>query len=371
MMFKKFSTWISIIPLTFLLNTVVTQAVGEDLSLLSTQDKVQLAETLRLKKLFGSLIWPGFGESNIPLIQYNEQYEFLIGHPGPSAPWISVKSDSFQGSPYHRRTNTEPQAFAVLVGDLWAGSLDTLGSMNRTMREQLQEKIPPEKLTPVMLKMMEVTPAYHSIALLHEAFHAYQATREQNRFLQVQKMYAFEKFYPFENEVFKNAWNEEGSLLASAGKEQDASVRLVLIERFLEVRAKRRSASSLSDELIAFERRLEWLEGLAKYVEIQFAEQGSSLQGDAKSKEYRVVRNRLQADFSFRVRRLGELDGDLRFYLSGAAQAMILDKISPGWKHNIMGKSHIGLEDLLAAVLKRNCIGRSFSPGVRKASEGY
>lgn len=350
---KESSKWIIFILASFLANTVIILAIGEDLPILSTEDKVQLIETLRLKKLFGSLIWPSFGEANIPLIQYNERYAFLTGHPGPPLPWTAVESDSFQGNMYYRRNVAESQAFAVPVGNLWAGSLDTLLHMNRSMREQLQEKIPPEKLTPVMLKMMEVTPAQHVVALLHEAFHAYQATKEQDRFLQAQKMYAFEKLYPFEDEAFKSAWNEEGLSLASAIKEQNASARLESIERFLEVRVKRRSASSLSDELIALERRLEWLEGLAKYVEIRFAEKGASLQGEAESKDYRIVRNRLQTDFSYRIRKLGDQDGDLRFYLSGAAQAMILDKVSPGWKHNITGKSHIGLEDLFEAVLEK------------------
>jgi hypothetical protein len=364
-MHNQFEKWILIYLVAFLVNTAGIQATEtnnkqsqlptktqEDLTVLSEEDKAQLIETLRLKKLLGSSIWPGFGEAEIPLIQYNEQYEFLIGHPCPSVVWVSVKNDSFQENSYHRRTNTEPQAFAVPVGELWAGSLDTIGHMNRSMKEQIKENVPPEKLTPAMFKMMEITPAYHIVALLHEAFHAFQATQELDRFLQAQRMYAFEKSYPFEDEAFKNAWNEEGSLLASAVREQDALARLESIEKFLEVRTKRRSTSSLSAELITFERELEWLEGLAKYVELQFAIKGSSMQ-EAESKGYRVVRNRLQADYYYRIKNLGDLHGDLRFYLSGAAQAMILDKVSPGWKQTIMGRINIGLEDLLKTALKK------------------
>ena len=357
-MLRRSSKWIIIILVTFLLNTVVIQAIGEDLSIMSTEDKVQLAETLRLKKLFGSLIWPGFGEANIPLIQYNEKYEFLIGHPGPPPPWTAIDSDSFQGNQYYRRDVAESQAFAVPVGDLWAGSLDTLVHMNRSMREQLKENIPPEKLTPAMIKMMAITPGYHVVVLLHEAFHAFQAAQDQSRFLQTQKLYTHQKLYPFEDEVFKDAWKEEGSLLASALKEQDESEKFEAITRFLEVRSKRRSEASLSAELISFERELEWLEGLAKYVELQFAIKGSSMQ-EAESKGYRVVRNRLQADFSYRLRNLGDLHGDQRFYLSGAAQAMILDTVSPGWKKNIMGQTNIGLEDLLETTLEKRESGAS------------
>ena len=333
------SKWILIYLLVFLGNTSGIHAIGtntrqdqkpikegEDLTVLSTEDKTQLKKALRLKKLFGSSIWPGFSEAEIPLILYNERYAFLIGHPAPSPPWAAIDSDSFQGNLYYSRNVAESQAFAVPVEDLWAGSLDTIGHMNRSMKKQIQEKIPPEKLTPAMLKMMEITPAYHIVALLHEAFHAFQATQELDRFMQAQRMYAFEKLYPFEDEAFKSAWNEEGSALFSAIREKDEAVRLKSIAKFLKIRLKRRSAASLSENLIAFERRLEWLEGVAKYVEMQFAEKGSSLKGEAISKDYRIVWNRLQADFSFRIRKLGNQNSDLRFYLSGAAQAMILDK---------------------------------------------
>jgi hypothetical protein len=367
-MHKLFRKWPLFCLGAFLLITVVAQATGtvnkqeqealkegEELTRLNSEDKAQLIEFLRLKKMFGSSVWPNFSEAEIPLIQYNDQYEFLVAHPSPPAPWVVVDNDTFQGNPYHRRNVEHSQAFAVPVGDLWAGSLDTLSHMNRSMKKQLQEKIPQEKLTPVMIKMMEITPTQHVVLLLHEAFHAFQAVQVQDRFLRANGVYTSEKYYPFEDEAFKNAWNKEGSLLAAAFREKDESERHELIQRFLEIRTKRRSDASLSQKLIAFERELEWLEGLAKYVEMRFSELGSSQKGEAESKVYRIARNRLQADFSWRIAKLGDLHGDLRFYLSGAIQAMILDKISPGWKLEIIRQENISLEDLLqtAVVNKR------------------
>lgn len=318
---------------------------------LSSEDKAQLTELLSLKKMFGSQVWPNFGEVEIPLIQYNERYEFLVAHPSPPAPWAVVENDKFQGSLYHRRNAKEPQAFAVPVGDLWAGSLNTLSHMNRSMKEQVQEKISSEKLTPVMIKMMEITPAQHVVILLHEAFHAFQAIQDHDRFLRAIGVYASKKHYPFEDEAFEKAWNKEGALLSSAFREKDETRRIELIQGFLEFRTKRRSDASLSPELIAFERELEWLEGLAKYVEMRFSELGSSQKGEAESKSYRIVRNRLQTDFSWRIAKLGDLHGDQRFYLSGAIQAMILDKISPEWKQEIMRQENISLEDLFQTAI--------------------
>jgi hypothetical protein len=356
--------WISICLVAFLGNTAgflgsigndgqdLQSRKGEDPTVLSEEDKAQLIETLRLKKSFGPSIWPGFSEAEIPLILYNEGYAFLIGHPSPPPAWTPVDGDSFQEKTYYRREGTGFQAFAVLVGELWAASLDTLGYMNRSMREQLRENIPPEKLTPVMLKTMEVTPAYHAVALLHEAFHAFQALQDRDRFQHAQKMYALEKLYPFKDEAFKSLWDAEGNWLASALREQDGAKRLEMIGRFLDVRAERRSKASLAEDLVIFERELEWLEGSAKYVEMQFAVLASAGQEAAGSKAYRIVRNRLQADFSYRIKKLGGLQGDLRFYLSGAAQAMVLDKVYPGWKKHVFGRKNTGLEDLLQSALE-------------------
>ncbi len=324
-----------------------SQKETEDLTTLNSEDKAQLVEFSRLKKMFGSQVWPDFGEVEIPLIQYNERYEFLVAHPHPPAPWTIVDNDTFQDKPYYRRAVEKAQAFAVPVGDLWAASLDTLSHMNQSMKELLREKIPPEKLTPGMLKMMEISPAQHVVGLLHEAFHAFQALRIQARFLRANSMYSLEKNYPFEDKLFRDVWNQEGSLLASALREDDDTERLALIRKFLDMRTKRRSDTSLSQELISLEREFEWLEGLAKYVEMKFAELGSSQLGEAESKAFRVIWNRLRMDFIYRLNNLGNLSGDLRFYLSGAIQAMILDKIRPDWKQEMIYQENVCLEDLL------------------------
>lgn len=313
---------------------------------LSSEDKDQLAELLRLKQVSGDLAWPAFGETNIPLLQYNERYEFLVLHPDPPPSWEVVEGDTFQNRSYFRRRAEMTEAFAVRVGGLWAGSLDTFGSMNRAMKEQLKKQISPEKLTPAFLKMMSIRPAHHVVALLHEAFHAFQAVMAHGRFKAANSVYSLEKEYPFGNEDFQSAWKREGELLASALRTRDEAERQELIRKFLETRTERRQKASLSAELVSFERELEWLEGLAKYVEMRFAELGSSGIDEERSRAFRIVKNRLQMDFYYRLMKLSDQRGDLRFYLSGAALAMLLDKTSPGWKKNFLDQDGAALEDL-------------------------
>jgi len=218
--------------------------------------------------------------------------------------------------------------------------------MNESMEEQLREQVPPEKLTPVFMKMMSFTPAHHVAALLHEAFHAFQAMFARERFESANSVYKAEKEYPFENEDFQKAWRKEGGILASALRTEDESERKKLIREFLDARKERRTIAALSEESVAFERELEWLEGLAKYAEMRIAELGSTGEDGKWSDDYRIVRNRLRMDFYSRLVRLDEQSGDLRFYLSGAALAMLLDKTSPGWKREFLNRRELSLEDL-------------------------
>jgi hypothetical protein len=58
----------------------------------------------------------------------------------------------------------------------------------------------------------------------------------------------------------------------------------------------------------------------------------------------------IQADYARLGTGLGYQSGDLRFYLSGMAQARLLDRLSPGWKDKVLpGPST--LEDLLREAL--------------------
>ena len=76
-------------------------AIPEPSPFLSARDKELLAEALRLKQILGDEVWPGFGSAAIPVIIYNEGYEFLTGpvNPLPRPPWVVVEKDDFLGQP--------------------------------------------------------------------------------------------------------------------------------------------------------------------------------------------------------------------------------------------------------------------------------
>ena len=321
-----------------------------------------LAEALHLRSTLGDEIWPGFGSTTNPQILYNEGYAFLVGHPDPppgwrtrpggptlGGPWEPVPGDRFRGEGYYRQRlipgGPEPQAFTHQVGDRWAGSIMTQEwariHLGQTIRESLPpvlEWIPPYRLLgPLFFRSAE----HHVTLILHEAFHAFQATVAQERFLRAEAATALEERYPWHDEVQEGAWEEELAHLADALAADDDEEATNLARRFLEAREARRAG--LGRELIRYEREREWLEGGAKYVEL------ASWRVADTTEAYRPVEG-IRDDGAFHgyerahrawQRELGQLrrsagQGETLFYYSGMALGFLLDRFLAGWKRRAM-----------------------------------
>jgi len=155
--------------------------------MLSPADKAELAEILRLKTDLGEEVWPGLSRLDIPLVLYNERYEFLVGEANPASPWEAVAADNFQGVPYFRRPARNPQSFAVAVGTWWAGSIGTLELMNSKGPFRLSRE-------------------FHVVLALHEVFHAFQAALAPQRFARAMSLYKSEERYPYQDPQFSSAW---------------------------------------------------------------------------------------------------------------------------------------------------------------------
>jgi len=301
-------------------------------STLSAEDKTEIVEALRLKKEAGDQIWPGLAGADIPVVVYNSVYEFLIGYENLPQPWELVTADDIQGAKYFRRAAREPQSFAVKIGERWAGSIASLDLM--------QSKIP-----------LKLGRDFHAVVVLHEMFHAFQAVQAPKRFKQALSSYKAEGRYPFKDKEFAAAWTEEGATLAQALKAEQDAVARRLAGRFLEIRKTRRARAELSRVLTDYERELEWLEGMAKRAEIRFYEIAGARPDLAPTLKFSpVLPFLLQYDFVRLEKQLGAQGGDLRFYLSGMAQARLLDRLRPGWQSKTTLEALI-LEDFLAAVV--------------------
>ncbi|MGZ7064743.1 MAG: hypothetical protein ACXVI6_00155 [Candidatus Aminicenantales bacterium] len=308
-------------------------AAAEPSPVLTARDKELLAEALRLKQILGDEVWPGLGSAAIPVIIYNERYEFLTGpvNPLPQPPWVRVEKDDFSGQPYYRRPAQNPQAFAVDLGKQWAGSMTSLEAMNRRPR-------------------FKFSADFYVVLLLHEVFHAFQATVAPARFREANAVYALEKTYPVKDPAFAKAWTEEGALLAAALKAKDPGETMDKVRAFLRQRDSRREPLQSGIMAANYERQLEWLEGLAKYAEIRFYELAAARSQEPAFAAYKPGLSYWTWDFVRLDKQLGTQEGDLRFYVSGMAQARILDRLSPGWKADFF-KEGRSMEELLISNL--------------------
>jgi hypothetical protein len=320
-----------------LMALISVRGASQDLgpAILSPDDKLGLAEVFRLKKDWGDRVWPGFAEAEIPVLLFNDSADFLVGVINPPPTWEAVDKDDFAGKIYYRRAHRKKiQAFAIPLGSLWAGSIGTMEFMN-------SRRLP-----------LKVSPDFWAVITLHEMFHAYQAGQAPERFKGALAVYARESGYPFQDKPFVAAWNAEGAALAQAIGATDRAGAERSAGEFLRLRRERRRQAELEPGLINYERELEWLEGLAKYAEVIFYESAAS----KGAEEGNPVRYKprffiFQMDLVRLEKALGGQAGDLRFYLSGMAQARLLDRLKPCWQKTAPMEGFF-LEDLLQTALR-------------------
>ena len=378
--------------LLLLLGGVVVSAVSnlflpvgsEVVDRLDEKEKALLAETFHLRETLGEEAWPGWSEATIPLVVYNEAYAFLIGYPGePDEGWTAVPAgtahgglwemvpgDTFLGRPYYRvplpADGTTPQAFTVRVGDEWAGALQTREWMRVAFIQELGEQLPSflQPIVPYRLvsNLFLGGSDKYIAALLHEAFHAFQGIRAPQRLAAAERaLRRYEERYPFADEGFQDSWQVELELLADALEAEAEAEVSALAAEFLQARAARREAFDLSPALVGYERHREWVEGVAKYMELEMWRLAATAPGYephpateelADLDDYDRFATAWSREVD-QIRRMAGDDGDGRFYYSGMAQAVLLDRLAPGWKARLLNEEAT-LDQLLSAAVQDN-----------------
>jgi hypothetical protein len=346
---------------------------------LSDPDKARLAEALHLRRAIGDLLWQGWGSAQIPMILYNEEYAFLTGFPDPPAGWLQIQAREIRGGPWEEAAGdtfeegelyfqqlllnekATPPAFTVMVGERWVSSLPSRESMEIGLANEFRQGIP-AVLQPVVPYRMAARlflsaaggRAWYICAVLHESFHAYQGMRAPSLLSKSENIYIqYASRYPWDDADFAADWQAELNTLADAVQAESDSEALALVRRFLDLRLARRHAAGMDATLIDLERLKEWEEGLAKYTELAVwrlaADPGYQplpvLAADPDFHGYGGFAQRWSQEVD-QIRRMANDDGDLRFYYSGWAQAVLLDRLAPGWRARILTEG-IALEDIL------------------------
>jgi hypothetical protein len=231
------------------------------------------------------------------------------------------------------------------------------------LTNQLQEDIPPFLAPifpyPLMMNLLiRGSDGYISL-LAHESFHAYQGTVTEAHLAAAETDTSIsEKNYPWGET--EEAWQIELDLLAQALQAETEAETAELARQFILHRAGRRVESGLSLEAVEYERQREWLEGLARYVELGIWQQAfltegyeaaEAIQDDPDFSDYTGYNTRWTQEVD-QIGRMAADWGDGRFYYSGMAQAVLLDRLMPGWKEQILSDG-VYLEGLLETAVGR------------------
>lgn len=342
-------------------------------------EQARLAEAMHLRQRLGEQVWPGWAKADIPMVLYNEGFAFLVGYESPPAGWRKLPDSVVVGSkwqmiddlgderPYFRQplpdSGETPQSFVVLVGERWAASLTTMEWMEIEMAALFREQMPPglAAVFPyewVTQQFIGGTEGYIG-ALLHESFHAFVGERWPERLVAAETAVAQEDQFPWSDNDYEVLWQTELDLLTAAVRADSPAETAELAEQFLANRQQRREQYDLDAALVAYENQREWLEGLAKYVEMEIQRQASlageyepisSILADPNFNRYAGSERRWSQQIS-QIGRMATDEGDGRFYYSGMAQAIVLDRLLPEWKTMVMDEG-IFLEDLMAIAIE-------------------
>ena len=364
-----------VLLLTSFATNILLPSQSEKADQLSVLDKARIEEFHQLRKTVGAELWPGWSEATIPVVLYNESYAFLTGVENPKSGWKKVPQNYQRGMqwekvngemPYYRQPlpadGTTPEAFTVLISDsIWTASLSTKEWTEISLGNQLKEEIPPvlQPIIPYRLFGSVFNTDWFIAALAHESFHAYQGQILPRRMSDSERLVSqYESSYPWSDSEFADAWNRELATLRNSLSLNDIGSLEDSVTLFLELRRDRREKFNLNVEHIELERQREWLEGLAKYTEIEIWRRASentnyrpqkALADDSDFDYYRNFGERWRQELNQLERYSGS---DSQFYYSGMAQALLLDKLMPGWKERIL-EDKSTLEGLLKRALSR------------------
>jgi hypothetical protein len=302
---------------------------------LSAQDLRSIREYRHLLTEGAADVWPGWRHAP-PLLQRSGRCEYLVGHPSPPRAFVRLPGVHAGVTVYAAPAGTlSPGSVAApwKVGSAWAAMVP--------VRTELQRAV--DRLLGRGTVSLDDTSYLRSLA--HEAFHAWQMTVTHG---------APPAFDSTEGDVstVDAALAAEGDALARALAAPSMAAARAGAALFESRRAERRRASGEAERLGAYERQVEWAEGTARYADLRLvlfagAPAYTPIPGIRypRPAAYRAAFLRGLGDRSPRPDGLrGRLE-DI-----GAAEALLLDRLAPGWKTAAIPGGH-ALEDLLAAAI--------------------
>jgi hypothetical protein len=183
---------------------------------------------------------------------------------------------------------------------------------------------------------------------VHEAFHVFAGSlqAEGRRFGRGENSFLVTR-YPVFNVANESAFALEGRILAAALRAGTDAEARTLAQSFMAVRDQRQRG--LEADLVDFEMAAELNEGLAQYAGMRGLLLLADVCKDRQASDLRLEAQRMQGDLDHLIKS-GDRSFRLRFYHTGPALGLLLDRLGTGdWKSSLVGADST-LQDALAVV---------------------
>lgn len=301
-------------------------------------------------------VWAGWDASDTPLLLYLPgRQELLINHPRPPEGFRAYDGPlAFPGGRIAVRDGV-----TLVKGDGQNTAMDVAGVQTlvvadplSNLRQRVAGLLGDPRSTAEKVRTLEfenlLADPYQQLALVvHEAFHVFQRRVAPDRGANEMLLL----FYPvlsIENNV---GFALEASALAAALEARDDAAFRAAAGRWLAIRLERRR--HLPARAIEYEDGTEFNEGLAKYTEYRLFQvlegrtpspELARAQGFSGYRDLSSLRDRLVREMTRNLRGEVNVNNDpygtaplrMRLYYSGMAIGVLLDRLSPGWKHDVV-----------------------------------
>jgi len=308
--------------------TTGTAAAGEgaDQPRLPDNDRIRVAEVYALADSVQDSVWQGWSQVPFVILLVTPEHEFLFRHPRPPDDFTSLGYDALLGTAVFARENTGQYSIGFLA------TFPAIDGVNTVVIGQPEHTGKSSTLW--------------AIVALHEHFHQLQYTRpwyyERVAALGLagddsSGMWQLNYPFPYDDDAVRAAFDSYTESLERAVAAPPEEV----VARFADYR---RARTALRDQLADEDYRYLcfqlWQEGIARYTEYAVASAAARdhrpLPEFAALPDFLPYATAVEQLAALQHREMETLDltTDRRvlFYPVGAAEGLLLDRVSPDWK---------------------------------------
>lgn len=306
----------------------VQSASAQERPAVAYVDRVRLAEAFKIGDALGDRVWRGWGKAPFAVLLVTPDHEFLIRHPAPSPDFAPLGHDELLKSDVYFRKRTYPPTLLATFPAVQGSVVSTvvIGRAENTSKKNSTDWV---------------------VTVLHEHFHQLQNSQPgyyaDVNALDLSRgdetgMWMLNYAFPYSAPEVKERFSLLGRLLAEAlraggGREFPARAAAYLAAR-RELRAMLKP-----DDYRYFSFQV-WQEGVARYTEYRIAESAAETYRPSKAfrslkdyKPFKTAADEVMRNITEELTALKLEDyRRVAFYPLGAGEALLLDRLNPGWK---------------------------------------